>query len=113
MFLETGEDEYMLACLLMVFVAVSIPRLARNEGSVYRASLEGHSNNIHCLAAAVNAIFGALFTIWGQGDIEDRLKEFLAVRSIQGTFKTYTHAYYSIYNYTNIPFTNSLRHQAY
>lgn len=39
----------------------------------------GHSNNIHCLAQAVNGIAGALFTICGHGDIEDRLKEFLAV----------------------------------
>ncbi|CAG7822378.1 unnamed protein product [Allacma fusca] len=78
---ETGEDEYTLACLLMVFVAVSIPKLARIDVSVYRASLEGHSNNIHCLAAAVNAIFGALFSICGQGDIEERLKEFLALAS--------------------------------
>lgn len=40
----------------------------------------GHSNNIHCLAQAINGIAGALFTICGHGDIEDRLKEFLAVR---------------------------------
>ena len=73
------EDEHLLACLLMVFVAVSIPKLARNENSFYRASLEGHANNIHCMAAAVNNIFGALFHICGQGDIEDRMKEFLAV----------------------------------
>lgn len=76
---ETDEDEHLLACLLMVFVAVSIPKLARNDNSFYRASLEGHSNNIHCMASAVNNIFGALFTICGQGDIEDRMKEFLAV----------------------------------
>lgn len=67
----------------MVFVAVSIPKLARQDASVYRASLEAHSNNIHCLAAAVNSIFGALFTIYGQNDVEDRLKEFLAVRAKQ------------------------------
>jgi len=79
LFTEIGEDEYMLACLLMVFVAISIPKLARIDVSVYRASLEGHTNNIHCLAAAVNSIFGALFTIYGQNDVEDRLKEFLAV----------------------------------
>ncbi|KAL1110560.1 hypothetical protein AAG570_008088 [Ranatra chinensis] len=78
---ETEEDEHGLACLLMVFVAVSIPKLARNENSFYRASLEGHANNIHCMAAAVNNIFGALFTICGLGDIEDRMKEFLALTS--------------------------------
>lgn len=76
---ELDEDEHILACLLMVFIAVSIPKLARSEGSFYKASLEGHANNIHCMASAVNNIFGALFTICGQGDIEDRMKEFLAV----------------------------------
>ena len=65
----------------MVFVAVSIPKLARNESSVYRASLEGHANNIHCIATAVNNMFGALFTITTQQDIEDRMKEFLALAS--------------------------------
>ncbi|GFV82976.1 membrane-associated protein Hem [Trichonephila clavipes] len=78
---ELGEDEYTVACLLMVFVAVSLPKLSRNEGSYYKASLEGHTNNIHCLAQAINGIAGALFTICGHGDIEDRLKEFLALAS--------------------------------
>nr|CAD7430116.1 unnamed protein product [Timema monikensis] len=78
---EIEEDEHLLACLLMVFVAVSIPKLARNETSFYRASLEGHANNIHCMASAVNNIFGAMFTICNQGDIEDRMKEFLALAS--------------------------------
>ncbi|XP_039285471.1 membrane-associated protein Hem [Nilaparvata lugens] len=78
---DTDEDEHLLACLLMVFVAVSIPKLARNDNSFYRASLEGHSNNIHCMATAINNIFGALFTICSQGDIEDRMKEFLALAS--------------------------------
>lgn len=40
----------------------------------------GHCNNIHCLAKAINQIAAALFTIH-KGSIEDRLKEFLAVRS--------------------------------
>lgn len=78
---ELDSDEHLLVCLLMVFVAVSIPKLAKNEQSFYRASLEGHTNNIHCMALAVNNIFGALFTICGQGDIEDRMKEFLALAS--------------------------------
>lgn len=78
---DLGEDEYQIACLLMVFVAVSLPKLARNEGSHYKASLEGHANNIHCLAEAINGIAGALFTICGHGDIEERLKEFLALAS--------------------------------
>lgn len=75
------EEEYLVSCLLMVFVAVSVPKLARSESSTYRAQLDGHENNIHCLALAVNQIFGVLFTMCGHDDIEDRLKEFLALAS--------------------------------
>ncbi|XP_018322242.1 membrane-associated protein Hem [Agrilus planipennis] len=78
---EIDAEEHLLVCLLMVFVAVSIPKLAKSELSFYRASLEGHSNNIHCMALAINNVFGALFTICAQGDIEDRMKEFLALAS--------------------------------
>uniref|UniRef100_A0A6Q2XER7 Nck-associated protein 1 n=1 Tax=Esox lucius TaxID=8010 RepID=A0A6Q2XER7_ESOLU len=72
------EEEYKIACLLMVFVAVSMPTLASNVMSQYSPAIEGHCNNIHCLAKAVNQIAAALFTIH-KGSIEDRLKEFLAV----------------------------------
>ncbi|CAG2105003.1 unnamed protein product [Medioppia subpectinata] len=78
---ELGEDEYQMACLLMVFIAVSLPKLARNEASYYKPSLEAHANNVHCLAHAINGIAGALFTICGVNDIEERLKEFLALAS--------------------------------
>lgn len=90
------HDEHLTACLLMVFVAVSVPKLAKSEHSFYRASLEGHANNVHCVASAINAVFGALFTVCSAGanlatsndatsvagfntDMEDRMKEFLAV----------------------------------
>ena len=46
-----------------------------------QAQLDGHENNIHTLALSVNQIFGAMFTICGRDDIEDRLKEFLALAS--------------------------------
>jgi len=75
------EEEYLVSCLLMVFVAVTIPKLARSESSLYRVNFDGHENNIHCLATAVNQIFGVLFAICGHDDIEDRLKEFLALAS--------------------------------
>lgn len=39
----------------------------------------GHGNNIHCLAKAINSLAGAMFTVLGHGDVEMRLKEFLAV----------------------------------
>ena len=45
-------------------------------------TFSGHCNNIHCLAKAINQIAAALFTIH-KGSIEDRLKEFLAVRIIR------------------------------
>lgn len=38
---EAGEDEYTIACLLMVFVAVAIPRLARSDAATFKAALEG------------------------------------------------------------------------
>lgn len=44
-----------------------------------RAYLEGHANNAHCLAAAVNTVLCALFALAGRRDTEERLKEFLAV----------------------------------
>lgn len=113
---QDAEDEYLISCLLMVFVAVSIPKLARSDSSQYKvrsnditsnflilfhlvckvsiglihfintlppfqAQLEGHANNIHCLAVAVNQLFGVLFSLCGHDDIEDRLKEFLALAS--------------------------------
>ncbi|CAG0879244.1 unnamed protein product [Cyprideis torosa] len=76
-----GEEDYIISCLLMVFVAVSIPTLARVDQSSYKTQYEGHANNSHCLAKAINDLFGALFTLHGHGDIEERLKEFLALAS--------------------------------
>lgn len=78
---DLDDDDYQIACLLMVFVAVSLPKLARQENSYYNPSLEAHANNIHCLAQSVNAIAGALFTICKNDDTEERLKEFLALAS--------------------------------
>ena len=41
--------------------------------------LSGHANNIHCMAKAVNSLAGAMFTVYGPSDVNERLKEFLAV----------------------------------
>ena len=43
--------------------------------------MDAHANNIHCLAVAVNQVFGVLFSLCGRDDLEDRLKEFLALAS--------------------------------
>lgn len=77
---DLGDEEYQIACLLIVFVAVAIPKLARNENCYYKPNLDAHANNAHCLAEAVNGIAGALFTIT-KGDVVARLKEFLALLS--------------------------------
>uniref|UniRef100_A0A4W5NB61 Nck-associated protein 1 n=1 Tax=Hucho hucho TaxID=62062 RepID=A0A4W5NB61_9TELE len=96
------EEEYKIACLLMVFVAVSMPTLASNVMSQYSPAIQGHCNNIHCLAKAINQIAAALFTIH-KGSIEDRLKEFLALASSsllkigQETDKTTTRNRESVY----------------
>uniref|UniRef100_A0A8C2E3W5 Nck-associated protein 1 n=1 Tax=Cyprinus carpio TaxID=7962 RepID=A0A8C2E3W5_CYPCA len=99
---QNPEEEYKIACLLMVFVAVSMPTLASNVMSQYSPAIEGHCNNIHCLAKAINQIAAALFTIH-KGSIEDRLKEFLALASSsllkigQETDKTTTRNRESVY----------------
>lgn len=40
------EEEYKIACLLMVFVAVSLPTLASNVMSQYSPAIEGKLNMI-------------------------------------------------------------------
>ena len=40
---DHSENNYITGCLLMVFVAVALPRLARNDMSFFKASLEGNT----------------------------------------------------------------------
>lgn len=63
--------DYFISVLIYVIISLSL--------SLY---LSGHLNNSHCLAKAINALAGAMFTIYGPGDLEERLKEFLAVSFI-------------------------------
>lgn len=48
--------------------------------SKYVFFLLGHLNNSHCLAKSINGLAGALFSLYGPGDTDQRLQEFLAVR---------------------------------
>lgn len=74
------DDDFSVACLLLVFIAVSLPKWARLDSSKFNAAFEGHMNNAHCIAKAVNALASSLLTVQGkQNEIGDRLKEFLAV----------------------------------
>lgn len=79
--LDSPEEQYLLSCLLMVFVATGLPRLARCELTRLHLSQNACLNNAHCLAVAVNSVFGALFVLSGHDDVEERLKEFLALAS--------------------------------
>lgn len=78
---ESPDEEHKLACLLMVFLAVSIPVLARDEGSIFLPEYGAHQNSCHCIAFAVNRVAAAIFTVT-KGNIQERLTEFLAVSGI-------------------------------
>ncbi|MEQ2235436.1 Nck-associated protein 1-like, partial [Ilyodon furcidens] len=74
------EEEFKLSCLLLVYVAVSLPTLALDLNSLYSREHGGHNNNIHCLAAAINQLAAAMFTVQNK-NIEQQLKEFLLLAS--------------------------------
>ncbi|KFO79223.1 Nck-associated protein 1-like, partial [Cuculus canorus] len=75
------EEDYKVACLLLVFVAVSLPLLASDPASVYNTEVDGYNNNIHCLAKAIIHVSAALFTVHNK-NIETHLKEFLLLASV-------------------------------
>ncbi|KAK6318722.1 hypothetical protein J4Q44_G00099330 [Coregonus suidteri] len=74
------DEEYKLTCLLLIYIAVSLPTLALDPNSYYSRHYGGHHNNIHCLATAVNQLSAAMFTAENK-NIEQHLKEFLLVAS--------------------------------
>ncbi|XP_053225986.1 nck-associated protein 1-like isoform X4 [Podarcis raffonei] len=78
---SSTEEDYKAACLLLVFVAVSLPLLATDPSSVYTTEIDGFINNIHCLAKAIIQVSAALFTIYNK-NIETHLKEFLMLASV-------------------------------
>uniref|UniRef100_A0A8C1EVC4 NCK associated protein 1 like n=1 Tax=Cyprinus carpio carpio TaxID=630221 RepID=A0A8C1EVC4_CYPCA len=78
--MQTGEDEFKITCLLLVFIAVSLPTLCLDPNSFYSRAQGGHQNNIHCLATAVNHIAAAMFTVQRK-NTRIQLQEFLKVAS--------------------------------
>ncbi|GAB0201405.1 nck-associated protein 1-like [Grus japonensis] len=78
---SSPEEDYKVACLLLVFVAVSLPLLASDPASVYNTEVDGYNNNIHCLAKAIIHVSAALFTVHNK-NIETHLKEFLLLASV-------------------------------
>ncbi|CAF4443491.1 unnamed protein product, partial [Didymodactylos carnosus] len=75
------SDDYVLSCLIMVYIAVSIPRLAKLESTKYIPALNAHTNNSHCITKAINTLITTFFLEYGQTNIEERCKEFLALAS--------------------------------
>uniref|UniRef100_A0A8B9CNH4 NCK associated protein 1 like n=1 Tax=Anser brachyrhynchus TaxID=132585 RepID=A0A8B9CNH4_9AVES len=78
---SSSEEDYKVACLLLVFVAVSLPLLASDPASIYNTETDGYNNNIHCLAKAIIHVSAALFTVHNK-NIETHLKEFLLLASV-------------------------------
>ncbi|KAM5181185.1 nck-associated protein 1-like [Mantella aurantiaca] len=74
------DEEYKVACLLQVFLAVSLPLLASDPMSFYNIEHDGYNNNRHCLAKAIIQVSAAFFTIYHK-NIETHLKEFLLMTS--------------------------------
>uniref|UniRef100_A0A158P906 Membrane-associated protein Hem n=1 Tax=Angiostrongylus cantonensis TaxID=6313 RepID=A0A158P906_ANGCA len=75
------DEHYQLSCLLLVAIAISLPKLAFMESATYKPSLRANLNNMHCIPLAVNTVAGALFHYHARGDIHLRMKEFLALAS--------------------------------
>ncbi|XP_015742362.1 LOW QUALITY PROTEIN: nck-associated protein 1-like [Coturnix japonica] len=78
---SSPEEDYKVSCLLLVFVAVSLPLLASDPMSIYNTEMDGYNNNIHCLAKAIIHVSAALFTLHNK-NIETHLKEFLLLASM-------------------------------
>ncbi|XP_067287346.1 nck-associated protein 1-like [Pseudorasbora parva] len=74
------EEEFKISCLLLVYIAVSLPSLCLDPNSSFRREHGGHQNNIHCMASAVHHLAAAMFTVQRKS-IQTQLQEFLKVAS--------------------------------
>uniref|UniRef100_A0A915DJ47 Membrane-associated protein Hem n=1 Tax=Ditylenchus dipsaci TaxID=166011 RepID=A0A915DJ47_9BILA len=75
------EEHYNTSCLLLVFIAIALPKLAIAKQSAFKASLLATQNNCSTIPLAVNSIAGAVFFLHRRGDIQERMREFLALAS--------------------------------
>ena len=83
---DKSREDYTIWSLYLVFVGVTLPReLAFKADTTYLPFFEGHENNAHCLPIAVNALAGAIFSLYGESQQKERMKEFLVVRSRYNT----------------------------
>lgn len=90
------DEHYNLSCLLLVFVAIALPKLAVSKQSFFKATSIGKLNfffslsfiiflatqsNCHTIPVAINTIAGAMFFYHRRNDIQERMREFLALAS--------------------------------
>ena len=78
---DKSKEDYTLWSVYLVFIGVALPNFASNADSTYLPFFEGHENNAHCLAIAVNALAGAIFALYGEQHQRERMKEFLVVNN--------------------------------
>ncbi|GMT24293.1 hypothetical protein PFISCL1PPCAC_15590, partial [Pristionchus fissidentatus] len=78
---QQPDEHYLASCLLMIGVAVSLPRLAVAPLSSYRPLVRVALNNCHCLPSALVTVSSALFAYHSKGDSHLRMREFLAIAS--------------------------------
>uniref|UniRef100_A0AC34GYP1 Nck-associated protein 1 n=1 Tax=Panagrolaimus sp. ES5 TaxID=591445 RepID=A0AC34GYP1_9BILA len=75
------EEYYQETCLLFVFIAIALPKLATTKLSLYKAGVKASPNNCHVIPLAVNSMASALFYYHSRSDIQERMREFLALAS--------------------------------
>ncbi|CAI5449654.1 unnamed protein product [Caenorhabditis angaria] len=75
------EDHYVSSCLLLVAIAICVPRIGMSDLSSYKPSIQASLNNCHCVPLAINTIASSLFHLHERNDIQMRMKEFLALAS--------------------------------
>lgn len=75
------DEHYLASCLLMIGVAVCLPRLSMAPLSCYRPLVRVSLNNCHCLPSALVTVSSALFYYHGKNDSHLRMREFLAIAS--------------------------------
>ena len=84
---DKSKEDYTIWSLYLVFLGVTLPDLAFKPDSTFLPFFEGHENNAHCLAIAVNALAGAIFAYYGEQHQRERMKEFLVVCILYRSFE--------------------------
>ncbi|MFH4977682.1 hypothetical protein AB6A40_004391 [Gnathostoma spinigerum] len=77
----SADDHYTTSCLLLVFIALALPRLILSPSASSNVALHAFQNNAQCLPTAVASLVSALFCLHERCDAAERMKEFLALAS--------------------------------